>query len=202
MSTLYTPDQLEEMKARPSELLEEITENDFEEAINQNQNPDFKINVEGDDLEKEIEDEITDEVIGSMERGDDVNVADFMDGKDAVEILDIVMSTGCVIAAKATKLKANEKDFEATPANKKTLAKIFDRWLATVKLSKLSPGWLLLIAIVVIYGSKFGKIYVSQKMLDEAREEGREEGRKEARVISDDQPKKGPGRPKGSFKKK
>ena len=89
-----------------------------------------------------------------------------------------------------------------TAGNKKTLAKIFDRWLATVKLTKLSPGWLLLIAIVVIYGAKFGKIYVSQKMLDEAREEGREEGRKEARQPVQDENKRRPGRPKGSFKKK
>ena len=202
-NTVFDAEEMERLKNIPDEVLTEVKEDDFDRAINENNNPDTSGNNQPEEEPETIEAEAEDII------SEDINVAELLDAETVVEVMDLVMSSGAGLAAAGLKLKSREGEYEATKKEKKTLTKVTERFLLSLKVTKISPFWLFLITIVFIYGSKVGKSYVDQKMLDDAEERGYNRGRNEVEVDFESEvevraaPKKkdGRGRPKGSKNK-
>ena len=194
---------MERLKSIPDEVLTEVKEDNFDRAINENNNPDTSGNNQPEEEPETIEAE-AEEIIS-----EDINVAELLDAETVVEVMDLVMSSAAGLAAAGLKLKVKEGEYEASKKEKKTLTKVTERFLLSLKVTKISPFWLFLITIVFIYGSKVGKSYVDQKMLDDAEQKGYDRGRSEIEIDFDEDvevkaaPKKkdGRGRPKGSKNK-
>ena len=198
---LFDADEMERLKNIPDEVLETVSEDDFDRDINFNSDPDNQNNNQ-----PEEEPDFADELIESLESGDEVNVGELLDAETAVDLLDTALSAACAAGGSKLDLKAREGDYNATAKEKKTLVKVTEKFLLSLKVTKIPPALLFFLAILIIYGSKIGKKYVDQKMLDDAEEKGYQRGRAEIRIPSDEIDYKMPtknkgGRPKGAKNK-
>ncbi len=169
--------KIDEFKNIPPEVLTEISDDEFSKKIDENQTA-KNMNPEPED-EEDLDDIAAETVIDAAESGNDVNLGELFDPEDATEIIDLIMTPLTSMAAKGMKLKATDKDLELTPKNKKTLNKITGKALKFINLKKINPVVLLLIVVLILYGMKLGKLYVSQKMLDDAEDEGYKRGKKD-----------------------
>ncbi len=207
----YLFEHMEEFKKTPPVVLTEISDDDFINSIDANIQPEnIAQNTAIPDRETEIEETLINSLNnGANEADPETVLSELVDPEDATELLDIAMSGASVVAAKAMKLKYNDSDFEASGRQKKTLEKAVKKALDYVKVTKINPVWMLLITVIIIYGTKLGKMYVSQKMLDEAEEKGYERAKSEFKPQPPPRDENGHfikkketrGRPKGSTKK-
>jgi hypothetical protein len=182
--TNYLFNNMSDFERTPKEVLTEITDSEFDKIINENQEPGNQVHnepeIKGSPAKEEadIDDTILNAVNDQNEK--EIPLSELFDPADATELIDTVMTTGTGLAAKGLKLKCTESDLEATPKQKKTIEKSVAKAMDYLKITKINPIWLLVITLLVIYGVKLGKMYVSQKLLNEAEEKGYQRGKAEA----------------------
>ncbi len=178
MANTPIKDRIKAFKNVPEEVLTEVSDDEFARVIDEAQRGEGNEIPEEEEAQEE-ETGLEDEIIDNVSKKEEIDLSEFIDPEDAAALTDTLMSVGASLTAKAMKLEHDEKDVEATPKNMKTLEKVWGRVLKHYKIIKLNPLVLLLIAIIVIYGSKIGKIYVTNKLLKDAEDKGYERAKKE-----------------------
>lgn len=106
-----------------------------------------------------------------------MNLANMIDEKTAVEFLDIIGSSGAMIAVKiATKQKAKRSQFTATEREKQTLEPIMKQALAQTNIKVTNPFEALFYGVLFVYGSKVGVAVADQYLDGNNRQQDEETG--------------------------
>ena len=174
MDYYFSDEELEKMSE--SKVDKVISEDVFSSATSAKN---AQINIE--DKPIELPDGFSDDEMIDELPDESVSVNDLISGEIVVTVLDGLLSSATFAGAKALKLTAKKKEFEANNAEKTTLTKATNNYLKSINVSQLDPLGLLIAAILGIYGSKLGAAYIAgdaDKKADEAYKKGFEAGRR------------------------